>query len=108
LQTQVTLALRSQGPLLNVGIDKDGFVCDIRHLLNNQGVKNCLFAGIYIVEKSFLKKLKPGKSESIVLPLVEMIEENPRSVGGVIIDDGHWYDLGTVEEYEKLRKTGIV
>ncbi len=108
LQTQVTLALRSQGPLLNVGIDKDGFVCDMRHLLNNQGVKNCLFAGIYIVEKSFLKKLKPGKSESIVLPLVEMIEENPRSVGGVIIDDGHWYDLGTVEEYEKLRKTGIV
>jgi len=108
LQTQVTLALRSQGPLLNVGIDKDGFVCDMRHLLNNQGVKNCLFAGIYIVEKSFLKKLKPGKSESIVLPLVEMIEENPRSVGGVIIDDGYWYDLGTVEEYEKLRKTGIV
>jgi len=36
-----------------------------------------------------------------------MIEENPRSVGGVIIDDGSWHDVGTVAEYNKLRKTGI-
>jgi NDP-sugar pyrophosphorylase family protein len=55
----------------------------------------------------FLKRLKAGKIESIVLPLVEMIKENPRSVGGVIIDEGYWYDLGTVAEYEKLQKTGF-
>ena len=54
-QTEVTLALRSRGPLLNVNIDKDGFVCDMRHILKNPGVKSCLFAGIYIVEKDFLK-----------------------------------------------------
>jgi mannose-1-phosphate guanylyltransferase len=107
LNTSVTLALRSTGPLLNVNIDKDGFVCDMRHILKNPGVKSCLFAGIYIVEKSFLSRLQAGKIESIVLPLVEMIKENPRSVGGIIIDDGSWYDVGTVEEYEKLRKTGI-
>ncbi len=107
LQTSVTLALRSTGPLLNVSVDKDGFVCDMRHILKNDGVKKCLFAGIYIVEKSFLKRLTTGKIESIVLPLVEMIKENPRSVGGVIIDDGGWYDVGTVAEYEKLSKTDI-
>ena len=72
----------------------------MRHILKNQGVKSCLFAGIYIVEKAFLKRLKAGKIESIVLPLVEMIKENPRSVGGVVIDDGYWYDVGTVEEYQ--------
>ena len=33
-----------------------------------------------------------------------MIKENPRSVGGVVIDDGNWYDVGTVEEYNKLRQ----
>ena len=106
-QTEVTLALRSRGPLLNVNIDKDGFVCDMRHILKNPGVKSCLFAGIYIVEKSFLKRLKTGKIESIVLPLIEMIKENSRSVGGVVIDEGYWYDLGTVDEYNKLKKTGI-
>ena len=107
LKTSVTLALRSTGPLLNVNIDQDGFVCDMRHLLKNPGVKSCLFAGIYIVEKSFLKQLTAGKIESIVLPLVKMIKENPRSVGGIIIDDGLWYDLGTVAEYEKLKREGI-
>lgn len=107
LKTSVTLALRSTGSLLNVNVDREGFVCDMRHILKNDGVKKCLFAGIYIVEKSFLKRLTTGKIESIVLPLVEMIKENPRSVGGVIIDDGGWYDVGTVAEYEKLSKTDI-
>lgn len=100
---EVTLVLRSQGPLLNVSIDENGFVCDMRHILNNPGIQSCLFAGIYIVEKSFLRRLTVGKIESIVPPLVEMIQDNPRSVAGVVIDGGYWYDLGTIEEYNKLK-----
>lgn len=107
LKTSVTLALRSIGPLLNVNVDKEGFVCDMRHILKNQGVKSCLFAGIYIVEKSFLGLLTVGKIESIVLPLVEMIKENQHSVGGIVIDDGSWYDVGTIEEYNRLNQKGI-
>lgn len=107
LNTSVTLALRSTGPLLNVSVDKEGFVCDMRHVLKNEGVKSCLFAGIYIVEKSFLKRLTAGKIESVVFPLVEMIKENQHSIGAVVIDDGFWYDVGTVEEYEKLKRKGI-
>lgn len=107
LQTEVTLTLRSRGPLLNVNIDKDGFVCNLRHKLKNPGIQSCLFAGIYIVEKAFLKRLKAGKIESIVFPLVEMIKENPSSVGGIVIDDGYWHDVGMIEEYEKLKKNKI-
>jgi mannose-1-phosphate guanylyltransferase len=101
---QVTLALRSSGPLLNVNIDKKGFICDMRHMLKNPGVQSCLFAGIYIVEKAFLTRLEKGRVESIVPPLTAMIKENPKSVGGVVIDDGYWYDLGTLEEYNRLKK----
>jgi len=103
LRTQVTLALRSSGPLLNVHIDSEGFICDMRDSLQNPGVRSCLFAGIYIVEKSFLRRLTVGKIESIVLPLIESIKENPRNVGGIVLDEGFWYDLGTIEEYNKLR-----
>jgi NDP-sugar pyrophosphorylase family protein len=106
-QTEVTLALRSNGPLLNVNIDKDNYVCDMRHILKNQGVMSCLFAGIYIIEKGFLKRLKAGKIESIVFPLVEMIKKNPHSVGSIVIDNGYWHDLGTIEEYEKLKQAGF-
>ncbi len=105
--TEVTLALRSQGPLRNVCIDSEGFICDIRDLLNQPGVKRCLFAGIYVVETSFLRRLTPGKIESIVFPLVEAIRENPKTVGGAVIDEGRWYDLGTTEEYIRLSEKGF-
>lgn len=104
--SEVTLVLRSRGPLLNVNIDQNGFICDMRHMLKNPGVQSCLFAGIYIVEKSFLHRLTAGKIESIVPPIVAMIKENPRAAAGVVIDDGYWYDLGTLEEYNKLKDAG--
>jgi NDP-sugar pyrophosphorylase family protein len=104
LKPEVTLALRSSGPLLNVNINKDGFICDMRHTLKNPGIQSCLFAGIYIIETKFLQRLETGRVESIVPPLVEMIKENPRSVGGIVIDDGYWHDLGSLEEYEKINK----
>jgi mannose-1-phosphate guanylyltransferase len=107
LKVDVTLALRSSGPLLNVNIDQNGFICDMRHTLKNPGIQSCLFAGIYIVETKFLQRLEAGRVESIVPPLIKMIKENPRSVGGVVIDDGSWYDVGSIAEYDKLSKTGI-
>jgi NDP-sugar pyrophosphorylase family protein len=107
LKTKVTLALRSNGPLLNVNIDQEGFICDLRHTLNDPGVQSCLFAGIYIVEKAFLNRLEAGRAESIILPLLKMIRQNPRSVGGIIIDDGYWHDVGTIEEYNKLKLAGF-
>jgi NDP-sugar pyrophosphorylase family protein len=107
LRTEVTLALRSSGSLLNVNINKDGFICDMRHILKNPGIQSCLFAGIYIVGKSFLNRLEAGKIESIVPPLVKRIKENPRSVGGIVIDDGYWHDVGTIEEYNRLTQRGF-
>lgn len=101
-QAEVTLALRSHGPLLNVNIDEQGFICDLRHILKIPGVQSCLFTGIYIVEKTFLSRLEKGRVESIVPPLISLIHERPHSVDGVVIDDGYWYDLGTIEEYNKL------
>ena len=107
MQTEVTLALRSSGPLLNVNIDKDSFICDMRHTLNNPGIQSCLFAGIYIIETKFLQRLEAGHVESLVPPLVELIKKNPRSVGGIVIDSGYWHDVGTIEEYNKLNKQGF-
>lgn len=107
LKIEATLALRSSGPLLNVHIDSAGFICDMRNLLQHPGVQSCLFAGIYIVEKAFLRRMTAGKIESIVMPLVKCIKQDPRSVAGVVIDDGFWYDLGTIDEYNSLNQTGF-
>lgn len=99
---EATLVLRSDGPLRNVDLDDAGRICDMRHMLNRPGVKCCLFAGIYVVEKRFLKRLTAGKIESVVPVFVRMIEEKPGSVGCVLIDEGEWHDIGSLEEYKRM------
>jgi mannose-1-phosphate guanylyltransferase len=100
---EVTLALRSSGEPLNVCLNEQNEVCDLRGELGGQG-KKCLFTGIYAVKKSFLGRLQPGRPESVITVFLDMIREMPGSVAGVIIDEGRWYDAGSLEEYEKLNK----
>jgi NDP-sugar pyrophosphorylase family protein len=99
---EVTLSLRSSGSPLNVNLNADGEICDLRHTLGDNGVTSCLFTGIYIVEKIFLRRLRAGRKESVVPIFISMIKEQPGSVAGIIIDEGRWYDIGSVAEYEKI------
>ncbi|MCX5835346.1 MAG: phosphotransferase [Deltaproteobacteria bacterium] len=102
-RVEVTLTLRSTGPLLNVNIDDDGAICDLRHTLGKPGIQSCLFAGIYAVETSYLQYLEPGRIESVVFPFLRSIAEKPGSIRGIVIDEGAWYDIGSPEEYERIK-----
>ncbi|MCE5264837.1 MAG: phosphotransferase [Deltaproteobacteria bacterium] len=99
---EVTLALRSEGPVQNVCLDAEGRICDFRDLLGDPGVRRCLFTGIYMVEKRFLRRLAPGRIESVVPVFVRMIQETPGSVASVVIDEGIWEDVGDAEAYSRI------
>lgn len=99
---EATLALRSSGPVLNVNLDSRGAVCDLRNALKNPGIRSCLFTGIYALETSILRYIAPGSIESVVTTFIRRISAKPGSILGVVIDEGSWHDIGSVEEYERL------
>ncbi len=104
-RAEITLVLRSAGPLLNVEINEHGEICDLRHTLGNPGIQSCLFTGVYAVETTFLQHLEAGKVESVIPVFLRRITDRPGSVRGIIIDDGRWHDIGSVGEYETLKSS---
>jgi aminoglycoside/choline kinase family phosphotransferase/dTDP-glucose pyrophosphorylase len=101
---EVTLALRSSGPVQNVDLDARGAVCDMRRILGRPGVQSCQFTGVYVVERRFLDRLQAGRIESVVPVFAGMIRQQPGSVGGIVIDDGFWHDIGQPDEYERINR----
>jgi mannose-1-phosphate guanylyltransferase len=100
----VTLALRSTGSPLNVSLDEQGRISDFRFVLSSSAVQRCLFTGLYIVTKPFFGRLKAGAKEDVVMIFLEMLREAPGSVGSVIIDEGDWHDIGSLEAYEEVNR----
>lgn len=95
----VTLALRSSGPALHIGYDDaSGRITDIRNKLGTGNEGTHLFTGIYICSPEFLDWLTPGKVESVIPIFLKMIE-NGAGMGGVVLDEGHWWDLGSRAAY---------
>lgn len=100
---EATLALRSSGGLLNVSINNHGEIVDLRHTLGIKGVRNCLFTGIYTIETSLLRFIETGKRESIVPVFLRCLVNEPGSIRSVIINEGEWHDIGSIEAYERLK-----
>jgi mannose-1-phosphate guanylyltransferase/mannose-1-phosphate guanylyltransferase/phosphomannomutase len=95
----VTLVLRSVGPAKHVAFDAGrGLVTDIRGKIGTGNMGTHQFTGIYAVSPAFLKRLTPGKIESVVSPWLEAIEQRER-IGAVVVNEGQWWDLGDRESY---------
>jgi NDP-sugar pyrophosphorylase family protein len=94
---EVTLVLRSSGGPLQVSLG-DNRVVDIGGKLQSPVAPSYLFTGVYIVQPAFLRRIPPGEKISVIPIFLQMIREGAK-LCGVVIDQGHWWDLGSREQY---------
>jgi mannose-1-phosphate guanylyltransferase len=96
---EVTLILRSQGGPLQVAFDAvKGRVTDIGGRVDSSAGPRFLFTGIYVVNPGFIRRIPPGKKLSVIPIFCAMIREGA-PLGGIVIDDGQWWDLGDRGKY---------
>ena len=94
---EVTMILRSRGGPLQVALDA-GRVTDIGGRIDAAAGPRFLFTGIYVVSPEFIRRIPPGEKISVVPIFCAMIRAGAR-LGGIVLDDGHWWDLGSREHY---------
>ena len=101
---EITMALRSGGGPLHIAFDPEsGRVRDIRNMLQTGAAEAYLFTGIYIVEPGFIARIPPDTKISIVPILCDMLRAG-EPVAGVVLDEGSWWDLGTLEQYATMQQ----
>ncbi len=98
-RNEVTLILRSHGGNTNVAFDTaSGRILDLRRALRPEIEPHHLFTGIYIVEPGFIARIPAAQKLSVVPVFHEMIRAGAR-LGGIVLDEGEWWDLGSRSEY---------
>jgi NDP-sugar pyrophosphorylase family protein len=99
MRNEVTMVLRSKDGPLQVAFDEaSGRVTDIGKRVDPASDPRFLFTGIYIVNPEFFTRIPAATKISVVPIFCDMIRTGAK-LGGVVIDDGHWRDLGTREQY---------
>jgi mannose-1-phosphate guanylyltransferase len=100
----VTLALRSGAGPKHIAFDS-GSACilDIRNQLETGIPAEFVFTGIYLVERRFVDLLEPGVKRSVIPSFLELIRRKEK-LGGVVIDEGQWWDVGNRAAYLQLHR----
>ena len=100
---EVTLVLRSNEQPHHIALSPEGRVVDISQRLGIKTDRLFLFTGIYIVEPGFFARIPADTKLSVIPIFMKMIEEGA-GLGGIVIDEGHWWDLGTREQYLEIHR----
>jgi len=99
-----TMILRSNTDPKHIAFDAaSGTVLDVRDRFGKGHPHEHAFTGIYLVEPALLEFIPAGAKISIIPILIDLIREG-KPVGGVVIDDGEWRDLGSRREYLEVHR----
>ena len=97
----VTLALRYTGLATAVAL-RDHRVVDIS---NRYGVAGSFdFANIAVWNPAIFQRIPPNKKISFIPIIADWISEGAK-IGGVVMNDGKWFNIGSRKEYLEVHRT---
>ncbi len=96
----VTLALREGGMGTDLAV-RDGRVLDIGQKFGHQGT--CDFAGVAVWNASIFQRLPAGQKISFIPIVVAWMAEGGK-IGGVILNDKRWFNIGSRTEYLEVHR----
>jgi mannose-1-phosphate guanylyltransferase len=100
----VTLALRSEGGPKDIAFDESTWhIADIGNQLGSGAPAQFVFTGIYIVGRKFVDLLERGQKCSVIPHFLNLIRKREK-IGGVVIDEGNWWEVGNRDAYLQLHR----
>jgi Nucleoside-diphosphate-sugar pyrophosphorylase involved in lipopolysaccharide biosynthesis/translation initiation factor 2B, gamma/epsilon subunits (eIF-2Bgamma/eIF-2Bepsilon) len=103
-QAEASLVLRSAGAVCNVSVCGE-YVCDMRGILGAEYDVKMQFCGVFAASRKVLDAFAARSDNvfSTVDVLVDFIKQNPESVKAYADDESQWSDIGTAEEYLRVK-----
>ena len=100
----VTLALRDTGLAAGLTLSADGRVIDIETRNDKPGGYD--FANVSVWNHEIFRRIPTGRKISFVPILVDWIGKNGK-VGGVVLNDREWFNIGSRAEYLAVHRAII-
>lgn len=99
-----TLALRSGGAERRIQCDPaTGNITDLRGILGGRDEPAFVFTGISVFSPEIHNHIPQGEPVSIIPVLADLLRDGA-PIGGVILDEGLWFDIGTPEAYLDIHR----
>jgi NDP-sugar pyrophosphorylase family protein len=100
----VTLGLRTTGLSTDVSFDaRAGLVVDVRQMLKSGIAGTHDFANVSVWNAAAIAQIPTNKKISFIPVLVDWISRGGR-VGGAVLEEGSWFNVGNRSEYLRLHK----
>lgn len=101
LGNDVTLALRDTGLARGIAIEKNRIV-EIRGKQNREDAYD--FANVSVWSSEIFRQISPGEKTSFIPVLTRWLAEGGK-IGGIVLNENHWFNIGSRAEYLKVHRT---